>query len=44
MTGPFKKREGCRRSAYLTEEQEFMKPLPTRHMSRRFGLLIDGWT
>ncbi len=26
---PFKKREGCRRSAYLTEEQEFMKPVPT---------------
>ena len=26
---PFKKREGCRRSAFLTEEQEFMKPLPT---------------
>ena len=26
---PFKKREGCRRSAYLTEEREFMKPLPT---------------
>ena len=26
---PFKKREGCRRSAYLAEEREFMKPLPT---------------
>ena len=26
---PFRKREGCRRSAYLSEEQEFMKPLPT---------------
>ena len=26
---PFKKREGCRRSAYLTEEREFMKLLPT---------------
>lgn len=25
---PFKKREGCRLSAYTTEEQEFMKPLP----------------
>ena len=26
---PFRKREGCRRSAYLSEEQAFMKPLPT---------------
>ena len=26
---PFKKREGSRRSAYLEEEREFMKPLPT---------------
>lgn len=25
---PFKKREGSRRSAYLAEEREFMKPLP----------------
>lgn len=25
---PFKKREGCRLSAYTSEEQEFMKPLP----------------
>jgi transposase len=28
-TIPFKKREGCRREAYLNEEQEFMKPLPS---------------
>ena len=26
---PFKKREGTRRTAYLQEEKEFMKPLPT---------------
>ena len=26
---PFKKREGCRRIAYLEEEREFMRPLPT---------------
>ena len=26
---PFRKREGSRRSAYLEEEREFMKPLPT---------------
>lgn len=25
---PFKNREGCRRSAYLDEEKEFMQPLP----------------
>lgn len=25
---PFKKREGCRRSAYFDEEKAFMKPLP----------------
>jgi transposase len=25
---PFKGREGCRRSAYLDEEKEFMRPLP----------------
>ena len=25
---PFKKREGCRFTAYTSEEQEFMKPLP----------------
>lgn len=25
---PFKKREGCRFSAYISEEKEFMKPLP----------------
>ena len=25
---PFKKREGCRYSAYSDEEQAFMKPLP----------------
>ncbi|MDD4510200.1 MAG: IS21 family transposase [Oscillospiraceae bacterium] len=25
---PFKNREGCRRSAYLDEEKEFMRPLP----------------
>ena len=25
---PFKKREGCRYSAYVDEEQAFMKPLP----------------
>lgn len=25
---PFKKREGCRRSAYLDEEKAYMKPLP----------------
>lgn len=25
---PFKKREGCRYSAYTSEEKEFMKPLP----------------
>ncbi len=28
-TMPFKKREGCRRDAYLAEEKEFMKPLPS---------------
>ncbi len=27
-TLPFKKREGCRKEAYLAEEQAFMKPLP----------------
>lgn len=26
---PFKKREGCRREAYLSEEKSFMKQLPT---------------
>lgn len=26
---PFKKRQGCRLSAYLAEEREFIKPLPT---------------
>jgi transposase len=28
-SAPFKKRQGSRREAYLSEEQEFMKPLPT---------------
>lgn len=28
-TMPFKKREGCRRDAYLNEEKDFMKPLPS---------------
>lgn len=26
---PFKKREGCRREAYLQEEKEYMQPLPS---------------
>lgn len=29
-TKPFQKRPGCRREAYLTEEKEFMLPLPNR--------------
>ena len=29
-TKPFQKRPGCRREAYLTEEKEFMLPLPTQ--------------
>lgn len=27
-TAPFQKREGCRKSCYLREEKEFMRPLP----------------
>lgn len=35
---PFKKRPGCRYSAYLEEEKEFMQPLP------KYSYEIAGWS